>query len=120
MSPAGVDVCIIGAGFAGLAAARHLTHADRKVAVLEARDRVGGRVFSKALPDGRRFDVGGTWVGPDQTRVVALIEESGLVPYPTDETWRNAFHAHPCHPERGEGSHRPIRHGPRGWREVLR
>ncbi|HTE37579.1 MAG TPA: FAD-dependent oxidoreductase [Reyranella sp.] len=43
----------MGAGFAGLAAARHLTHADRKVAVLEARDRVGGRVFSKALPDGR-------------------------------------------------------------------
>jgi monoamine oxidase len=84
MSPLGVDVCIIGAGFAGLAAARHLTRAGRKVAVLEARDRVGGRVLSKPLPDGRRFDVGGTWVGPDQTRLLALIEESGLSPYPTN------------------------------------
>lgn len=42
MSPLGGDVRVIGAGFAGLAAARPLTRAGRKVAVLEARDRVGG------------------------------------------------------------------------------
>jgi len=54
MKSLGVDVCIVGAG---LAAARHLTRAGRTVAVLEARDQVGGRVFSKALPDSRS-DVG--------------------------------------------------------------
>jgi monoamine oxidase len=84
VNPLRADVCIVGAGFAGLAAARHLVRAGRSVAVLEARDRVGGRVFSKRLPDGRRFDVGGTWIGPYQTRILALIKEYGLTTYPTN------------------------------------
>jgi monoamine oxidase len=47
-----VDVCIIGAGFAGVAAAHKLRSAGKSVAVLEARGRVGGRVFTEILPDG--------------------------------------------------------------------
>ena len=84
MSRLDVEFCIVGAGFAGLAAARHLTHAGHTVAVLEARDRVGGRVYSKPLPDGTRLDVGGTWLGPTQDRMYALVKEYGMETYPTN------------------------------------
>jgi len=84
MSRFDVDVCIVGAGFAGLAAARHLKRAGRSVVVLEARDRVGGRVFARTLPDGTRIDVGGTWVGVGQDRIQAMIAEYGLATYPTN------------------------------------
>lgn len=49
---ADVDYCIIGAGFAGLVAALRLKQAGRSVALLEARDRVGGHTFTEVLPDG--------------------------------------------------------------------
>jgi monoamine oxidase len=84
MSQLDVEFCVVGAGFAGLAAARHLARAGRSVAVLEARSRVGGRVFSPSLPDGTRIDVGGTWVAPGHDRLLALIKEYGLSTYPTN------------------------------------
>src|SRR5471032_3015879 len=78
-----VDLCVIGAGFAGLAAARQLVRAGHSVAVLEARDRVGGRVHSKLTPDGLRLDVGGTWVGPGQDRILSILAEYGVATHPT-------------------------------------
>ncbi|MCM6778391.1 flavin monoamine oxidase family protein [Nocardia sp. CDC159] len=78
-----VDVVIVGAGVAGLVAARELTRAGRRVVVLEARDRVGGRLLNDTLPDGGSIEVGGQWVGPGQQRVLELIEELGLTTYPT-------------------------------------
>jgi monoamine oxidase len=64
-----VDVCVVGAGFAGLTAALRLKQAGRSVAVLEARDRVGGRTFTELHADGTWIDRGGAWVGPGQDRI---------------------------------------------------
>ena len=72
-----VDVVVVGAGFAGLAAARSLVAQGKKVAVLESRDRVGGRVKGGKLA-GYPVDVGGMWVGHGQTRLIQLIKEYGL------------------------------------------
>src|SRR3954468_12505498 len=73
------DVCVVGAGFAGLAAARWLIREGQKsVIVLEARDRVGGRVWDKSTEDGTVVSVGGTWLGRRQDRMKALVAEAGL------------------------------------------
>jgi monoamine oxidase len=83
-----VDVCVVGAGLAGLVAARELTAAGRSVVVLEARDRVGGRLLNAPLPgvEGAIVEVGGQWVGPTQDRVLALARELGLALHPTHAT----------------------------------
>ena len=72
------DVAVIGAGLAGLSAARRLREAGLDVIVLEARDRVGGRTLSVTEDGGRLVEYGGQWVGPTQDRVLALIDELGL------------------------------------------
>ena len=71
------DVCVIGAGYAGLIAAYRLKQAGRKVIVLEARNRVGGRSLTADLKGGGWIDLGGQWVGPTQDRFYALIKEMG-------------------------------------------
>jgi monoamine oxidase len=85
------DVAVIGAGFAGLAAARALRAAGREVVVLEARDRVGGRVVNEPIGDGKVVELGGQWVGPTQDRVLALIDELGLATFPTYGEGENVF-----------------------------
>ena len=81
--PKRVDVVVVGAGLAGLAAARDLLAADLSVLVLEARDRVGGRILNHTLKGGAVVEVGGQWVGPTQDRVLALAEELEVRLYPT-------------------------------------
>src|SRR6266545_7731977 len=83
MSLDGTGVVIIGAGLAGLAAARTLDAAGVDATVIEARDRVGGRALSVAEAPGLVIDHGGQWVGPTQDRVLALIDELGLTTFPT-------------------------------------
>ncbi|MFC7446614.1 flavin monoamine oxidase family protein [Rhodococcus daqingensis] len=85
MSAAVVDVVIVGAGVAGLVAARDLVRRGREVVVLEARDRVGGRLLNDTLPGGAPIEVGGQWVGPGQRRVLDLIAELGLSTFPTHD-----------------------------------
>lgn len=77
------DVIVIGAGLAGLSAARRLSDADRSVVVLEARDRVGGRVEAGALDDGQWIEFGAQWIGPGQARMYELVRELGLTTVPT-------------------------------------
>jgi monoamine oxidase len=75
------DVVVIGAGLAGLTAARELVAAGRSVAVLEARDRVGGRLLNHDLGDGQVTEIGGQFVGPTQDRILALAAEVGVDTY---------------------------------------
>jgi putrescine oxidase len=74
------DVVIVGAGPSGLTAARELKKAGLSVAVLEARDRVGGRTWTDTI-DGAMLEIGGQWVSPDQTALLALIDDLGLQTY---------------------------------------
>lgn len=78
-----VDVVIVGAGLAGLSAARTLTRAGKAVTVLEARDRVAGRNHGVTFGNGVPIEMGGQWVGPTQDAVLALIDELGLKTYPS-------------------------------------
>jgi monoamine oxidase len=77
------DVVVVGAGLAGLAAARKLTAEGIDCVVVEARDRVGGRTLNHSIGDGKIVEVGGQWVGPTQTRVLELMRELGLESFPT-------------------------------------
>src|SRR5262249_30458240 len=72
------DVAIIGAGLAGLTAARELRRHDIRVCVLEARDRVGGRTLDHPIGDGHVIEGGGQWVGPAQTQILSLAKDLGI------------------------------------------
>ena len=67
------DVVIIGAGPSGLTAAYRLQQAGHTVAVLEARERVGGRTWNNHI-DGAFLEIGGQWISPDQTVLIELVE----------------------------------------------
>jgi monoamine oxidase len=76
-----VDVVVVGAGFAGLTAARRLVAQGLRVTVLEARPRVGGRTHTVEL-HGTAVDLGGQWIGPGQDRIAALADELGVPTWP--------------------------------------
>jgi monoamine oxidase len=83
MSTREADVCVVGAGLAGLTAARRLSQAGRSVIVLEARDRVGGRVWTITSRDGVPVDMGGCFVAPHHDRMHALAKEMGVATFKT-------------------------------------
>ncbi|MEZ6015947.1 MAG: FAD-dependent oxidoreductase [Planctomycetota bacterium] len=74
-----LDAVIVGAGVAGLAAARALAAAGRSAVVLEARERVGGRLRSIHVDEqGARLDLGATWYWPNEARVQRLVRALGV------------------------------------------
>lgn len=83
------EVVVVGAGLAGLSAGRELMKAGVEVIVLEARDRVGGRTYSRRASDGTLLDLGGQWIGPTQDRLAALVEEFGITTFPTYNEGKN-------------------------------
>lgn len=74
------DVVVVGAGAAGLTAANELRKAGLSVVVLEARDRVGGRLWTDVI-EGAMLEIGGQWVSPDQEALKEVIAELGLETY---------------------------------------
>ncbi|GAA1739939.1 NAD(P)/FAD-dependent oxidoreductase [Aeromicrobium alkaliterrae] len=74
------DVVVVGAGAAGLTAATRLRAAGLSVLVLEARDRVGGRLWTQDV-DGATLELGGQWVSSDQTALIETLDELGLETY---------------------------------------
>lgn len=87
-----VDVAIVGGGLAGLTAARDLVAGGKTVVVLEARDRVGGRVVNLPLPNGGFTEGGGEFIGPTQNRVKALADSLGVATFATYNTGKNLLY----------------------------
>ena len=78
-----VDVAVVGAGLAGLVAARDVIAAGSSAVVLEARDRVGGRLLNEEIGNGKVVEVGGQWIGPTQDRMAALASDMGVDTFST-------------------------------------
>jgi monoamine oxidase len=83
------DICIVGAGYAGLTAARRLSEAGKSVVVLEARDRIGGRIWTQHLSDGSPVDRGGAWLAPRHDAILGLAREVNVSTY---KTWVKGAH----------------------------
>jgi monoamine oxidase len=85
------DVAVVGAGLAGLTAARRLVAAGHSVAVLEARNRVGGRTLNHPIGSGEVAEAGGEFVGPTQNHIVALAKEVGVGTFDAYDSGNNVY-----------------------------
>jgi monoamine oxidase len=88
-----VDVVIVGAGLAGLTAARELTQAGHEVCVLEARDRVGGRTLNHHISKGVIAEAGGEYIGPTQNHIAALAKAMRVKTFKTYNEGQDLLYA---------------------------
>ncbi len=93
--PKTVDVVVVGAGISGLVAARGLVKAGKSVLVVEARDRVGGRVLNHTLDGGAVVEAGGAFVGPTQNRILALAKELNVPTFKEYVEGKNVYVSKP-------------------------
>ena len=82
---------VVGAGLAGLTAARKVLAGGKSVILMEAQNRVGGRTLSEDIGDGEVADLGGTFIGPTQDHIAAVVKELGIPTFPTYNTGNNVF-----------------------------
>jgi monoamine oxidase len=87
------DVAVVGAGLAGLTAAREVMRAGHSVIVLEARDRVGGRALNQQIPGGDISERGATFAGPTQDHILDLASELGIDRFLTYNEGENVYYA---------------------------
>src|SRR3989442_6039321 len=87
----GYDAVVVGAGFAGLAAARRLVFAGKSVIVLEARDRVGGRTLNHSIGGGAITELGAGYVGPTQDELFKLADHYGVGTFPVYNIGDNVY-----------------------------
>jgi monoamine oxidase len=85
------DFIVVGAGIAGLTAAREIVRAGKSVLVVEARDRVGGRIWNHALGGGDVSERGGTFVGPTQGHMLNLMDAYKIDKFDTYNTGNNVY-----------------------------
>ncbi len=89
--PGAVDVVVVGAGLSGLVAARQVAATGRSVLVVEARERVGGRMLNQELHDGSVIEAGAAFVGPTQDHILALADELGVPTFEEYATGKNVY-----------------------------
>ncbi|CAI6092414.1 unnamed protein product [Clonostachys chloroleuca] len=107
-----VDVAIVGAGLSGLATAHQIAAARKTFVILEARDRVGGRILDADMPYGGITELGAEFVGPTQDRILAWAADLGLTTYEAYTTGNSTFYykgnATPYHYDTSSGGVPPL------------
>jgi len=86
------DAIVVGAGISGLTAARKLAGAGKSVIVLEARDRVGGRMLNHDIGGGKVTELGAQFVGPTQDHILALAKDVGVDTFKAYDTGDNVYY----------------------------
>lgn len=87
-----VDVIVIGAGFAGIAAAKKLHKVGTSFLILEARDRIGGRVETQTRACGATVELGAQWIGPTQTKIWDWVKKTEVQTFDTYDEGKNILH----------------------------